>query len=229
MRTKTLLMTAAIMAAGLGASVAQTVYSVNSVGYVNVTAKPGYNLFGNPLKGATNNNISTILPAAALPDDTTVLTWNNATQDFDQAVFVSGGAWLDQNFAPATTVLNPGRAFFFQNVKNPASDIQITFVGEVSQGTLTNRVGANYDFVASVVPQSTGLSTIGFPGVQDMTFATFNPLIQDYNQALVYDGGIWVDQSFTPTDPTPAVAQGFLITSPNGQAAQNWVRTFSVN
>src|SRR5437763_15367210 len=61
MRTKTLLLTAAVLAAGLGASVAQTVFSVNAVGYVNVTIKPGYNLICNPLNGS-NNVISTVMP-----------------------------------------------------------------------------------------------------------------------------------------------------------------------
>jgi len=230
MRTKTLLLTASIIAAGVAASQAQ-VYSVNAVGYVNVVVKPGYNLIGNPLNG-TNNVISTVLPAASLPNDLTLLTWNNTIQNFNQADFVDSGIWLDQSFAPSTTVLNPGRAFFLQSPS--ASDITITFVGEVPQGAaLSNPISANYGFYSSIVPQSAGLDAMGFPGVVDMTYQTFNPTIQNYSQAWQYVGkdatypSGWADHNFNPGDPAPSVAQGFLIFNPG--TAQNWTRSFSVN
>lgn len=232
MRTKTLLCTAALLTAGIFSSVAQSVYSVNAVGYVNLTIQSGYNLIANPLNG-TNNVVSTVLPATNLPDDIELLTWNNGIQDFDQAIFTAGGSWFDQLGFPATTVLAPGRAFF---IRNPGgSSFGVTFVGEVPQGGLTNSVGANYDFVSSIVPQSAGLSTMNFPGVLDMTFQTFNTTIQDYDQAYQYIGvqpGYptgWADPLGNPADPTPAVAQGFLITNPPGSPAQTWGRTFSVN
>jgi len=224
MRTKTLLLTAAVLAVGLGASVAQSVFSVNAVGYVNVPIVPGYNLIANPLNG-TNNLINTVIPAAALPNDTECLTWNPVTQDFNQVDFVDTGVWLDQNFVPSPTLLNPGEGVFIHHVH--AGNFTLTFVGDVPQGALTNTVNHGFDFKSSIVPQSVGLSTIGFPGVQDMQFQTFNPTIQDYDQPYTFDGGIWVDPSFNPADPTPAVAQGFLITNPGG--AQKWGRTFSVN
>lgn len=224
MRTKTLLLTAAVLAAGLGASVAQSVFSVNAVGYVNVTIQPGYNLISNPLNG-TNNLINTVMPAAALPDDTECLTWNAGIQDFNQSDVVSGGVWVDQSFNTSATIVKPGAGFFFHHVH--PGNLTLTFVGDVPQGPLTNTVHGGYDFLASIVPQSVGLSTIGFPGVQDMTYATFNATIQDYDQSLQYDSGAWVDQSFNPQDPTPLVAQGFLIFNPS--TARQWGRTFSVN
>lgn len=220
------------MAAGVAASMAQTVYSVNAVGYVNVTIKPGYNLIANPLNG-TNNAVSTVIPAASLPDDTTILTWNGGIQDFNQAIFVAGGTWVDQLGNPATTVLSPGSAFFYQTAPTVVADSTLTFVGEVPQGNLTNSIGANYSFVSSIVPQSAGLSTIGFPQVIDMTYQTFNTTIQDYDQAYQnvvgtpgYPTG-WADPIGNPADPTPAVAQGFLINNPG--PAVSWGRSFSVN
>ena len=47
MRTKTLLLTAALAAAGVVSSMAQ-VYSVNSVGYVNLTLPNGFSMIANP-------------------------------------------------------------------------------------------------------------------------------------------------------------------------------------
>jgi hypothetical protein len=230
MRTKTLLLTAALFAAGLGVSMAQSVYSVNAVGYVNVTLRPGYNLIANPLNG-TNNVISTVIPAASLPDDVQVLTWNNSAQSFNQAVFTAGGVWYDQGGNPDTSVLNPGRGFF---VYLPGStNVTVTFVGEVPQGGLTNSISANYGFYSSIVPQSAGLSTMGFPGVLDMQYLPWSSTAQAYGQALVYVGvqpgfaSGWADQGGNPVDPTPAVAEGFVIFNPG--AAVSWGRTFSVN
>lgn len=230
MRTKTLLLTAAVLAAGLSASVAQSVYSVNAVGYVNVTLKPGYNLVANPLNG-TNNAVATVLPAANLPNDTELLTWDHAIQDFAQVEFVFDGVWYDANGNPSTKVLNPGSGFF---LKSPVpTDLTITFVGEVPQGTLNNPILQNYGFYSSIVPQSASLSSMGFPANPGMTYQTFDTAIQDYTQVLEYIGvqpGYptgWADANGNPADPVPNVAQGFLINNPG--AAVQWNRTFSVN
>ena len=66
MRTKTLLLTAALCAAGIATSKAQ-VYSVNAVGYVNTALKPGYNLISNPLdnKAANGNTIANLFASLA--------------------------------------------------------------------------------------------------------------------------------------------------------------------
>jgi hypothetical protein len=230
MRTKTLLLTAALCAAGVASSLAQSVYSVNAVGYVNVTIRPGYNLIANPLNG-TNNIISTVLPAAGLPDDTEALTWNNASQGFNQADFVAGGVWYDQGANPSVTVLDPGRAFFLRTTV--PTNLQATFVGDVPQGNLTNAISSGYGFYSSIVPQSAGLSSLGFPGNVDMTYLTWNPVAQGYDQAWTYVGvdatytSGWADPAFAPGDPAPAVAQGFLISNPG--AARSWGRTFNVN
>src|SRR5713226_299421 len=65
MRTKTLVLTAAISAAALATSMAQ-IFSVNAVGYVKVTVAAGnLQLLANPLN-QPNNDLNLILP---LKDD----------------------------------------------------------------------------------------------------------------------------------------------------------------
>ena len=65
MRTKTLLLTAVLSAAGLASSLAQgAVYSVNAVGYVNLTVPAGLSLIANPLD-ATDNTIANVLKVPA--------------------------------------------------------------------------------------------------------------------------------------------------------------------
>ncbi len=227
-------MTAAIMAAGLGASVAQTVYSVNSVGYVNVTLLNGYNLISNPLNG-TNNAINTVIPVA--PDQSIIARWDNANQTFFPAdtYYVFGvndpaNGWYDGGFNPSTTVINPGVGFFLQN---PGGTATITFVGEVSQGSLSNQIGNNFAFSASQVPQSANLLSIGFPAVDQLTYSTFSP-VTGYSSALTYfvfglndPANGFYDGGFNPAIAMPGVAQGFLISNPG--PAVNWTRTFSVN
>ena len=69
MRTKTLLMTAAALAAGVIYSQAQgTVYSQNVVGYVNVTIPAnGFNLVGNQLDlGPGSNSVDNVLTTGFL-------------------------------------------------------------------------------------------------------------------------------------------------------------------
>src|SRR5688572_23815862 len=128
MRTKTLLLTAAVLTAGLAASVAQSVYSVNAVGYVNKSLVAGYTLISNPLNG-TNNLLSTILPVVA--DGTFILKWNAASQTFsDPSQYYDGLGWL-----PDAT-LNPGEGAFI----NAPAATTVTFVGEVPQGNLTNQI-----------------------------------------------------------------------------------------
>jgi hypothetical protein len=224
MRTKTFLLSAAVFAAGLAVSTAQSVYSVNAVGYVNKTIVAGYNLIANPLNG-TNNNINTIIPTA--PNGSVILKWDGAAQQFGQAdTYLDGLGWVDASVQPSTTTLNPGEGIFFQN--NSGASATLTFVGEVPQGSLTNRIGANFGFYSSIVPQSAGLTALGFPGQSGMTYNGWDTAGQTYAAAYTYIDGLgWVDPGVNPVDPVPAVGEGFLITNPG--AAVNWTRTFSVN
>src|SRR5258707_15596446 len=57
MRTKTLFLTAAFSAAGMATSMAQTVYSVNIVGYINLPIVHGLSLVANQLNASPNNSV----------------------------------------------------------------------------------------------------------------------------------------------------------------------------
>jgi hypothetical protein len=234
MRTKTLLLAAAALAVGVSASMAQTVYSVNAVGYVNLTLKPGYNLISNPLNG-TNNNLNTIIPVA--PDNSLALRWNPNTQAFagGDTYFDLGNpadnGWYNSAFVKTSTSIAPGEGFFIFN--SALSDYVMTFVGEVPQGNLTNAIPANYSFKASIVPQSVDILSVGFPGVDNLIYFGWNAMAQSYSGAFTYfdlgnpaDNGFY-DSSFVKQTVAPAVGQGFVIFNP-GPTVQ-WGRTFSVN
>lgn len=216
MRTKTLLLTAAVLTAGVAASVAQSVYSVNAVGYVNKPLVPGYTLISNPLNG-TNNLLSTILPV--VPDSTFVLKWNAAAQTFaDPNTYVDGIGWLPDG------TLNPGEGAFI-NLPGPGTNT-VTFVGEVPQGTLTNQIAGNYTLLSHIVPQAISLAhpSVNFPA-QDADFVLFwNPATQSFRDPITFVDGL----GWLPNEPTPAVGEGFFFNTSAG-AARPWSRSFSVN
>ena len=127
MRTKTLLLTAALTAAGVASSMAQ-VYSINAVGYVNKPIPNGFSIIANPLTAtpASANELKNLIPAPPL--GTTVYLFRGGnfvicafnTDDFGV------NAW-DTN----PTML-PGEGAF---IYNPSSSFTVTFVGEVAQST----------------------------------------------------------------------------------------------
>ena len=206
MRTKTLLLTAALGVAGMATSMAQ-VYSVNSVGYVNKTLNPGFNMIANPLT-ATDNKLSALIPA---PDNfTQVFRW--AGVDYDISTFVFG-TW-DKDFE-----LKPGEGFFI----NMASAKQLTFVGDVPQGNLTNNIPVGFSMKSSMVPQAGTVTALGLTG-----FSNFDQIFKWGGADFViytYAFGAW-DKGGIPEEPSMGVGEGFFV---NASAAIPWVRTFTVN
>ena len=197
MRTKALLLTAAVFAAGLVGASAQ-VYSANVVGYVNVPIKAGFNLIANPLN-TTNNTLDNLFPNAGFGDQ--IFKYNGST--FDISTYI--GFW-----SPGNT-LNPGEGVFYNNggVSN-----SVTFVGEVLTGNLTNNIPSGFSIRSSQVPQSDTLENMGFP-------AGFG------DQVFFYRNGGYVPSTyigfFSPT-AQPAVGEAFWVNSGTGGS---WTRTFN--
>jgi hypothetical protein len=203
MRTKTLLLTAALALAGTATMSAQ-VYSVNAVGYVNVTFKKGFTLAANPLN-ATDNKVAALFASA--PDGTVIYKFTAAgTYDINGKDF--------GEFEKPNDTMVPGEGVF---VLAPA-DFTVTFVGEVPQGALKNSVPKGFSIKSSIVPQSGKLSTdLGFPAAD----GDFVYLYRNGAYAISgYDFGEW------DSEPTPAVAEAFFV---NKAAAVDWNRNFSVN
>jgi hypothetical protein len=217
MRTKTLFLTAVLGVAAAATSMADT-FSVNVVGYVNVTLTNGFNLLGNPLV-ASNSAIGTVLPN--VPEGS-VLYKLKPNGTFNTDLYASG-AWYDSiSEAPSTTTLSPGEGFFLYSsvVSN------ITFVGEVKQGTNTVPLNAGFSLVSSVAPQGYELVGTNFPASVNFTHYK---LVGGSYQISAYDPGLgWYDTTTeSPRQVLAAPAQGFFIY--NGASATNWTRTFNVN
>lgn len=209
MRTKTLLLTAALAAAGAASSMAQ-VYSVNAVGYVNLSIPVGFSIIANPLKAADNSVAALI---ASPPDNTVLYIYTNGKYKIDS---FTGGSWDD-----GTEQLLPGQGAFIRNESTAA--FTLTFVGEVMQGSLSTPIPAGFSMIASQVPQAGIVDTdLGLtPGENDVVYQ-FNGATQKY-AVDSFSSGSWD----TPTGPTIGVGEGFFYK--NNNAATTWNRTFSVN
>jgi hypothetical protein len=246
MRTKTLLLTGALTALSSAALMAQTnVYSLNAVGYINVTAYPGFTIIADQLIGATNNQIVNLFPNG--PGSATEGAYDGLT-----IYKFSGGAYTsdvgDSQLGQGTTgwdsggviTLNPGEAAWIHN--NRSTNFTLTFVGTVPTGTLSETInGPNqFNLISSIVPQGGDLVT-------NMGLTNFNigdqVYVYNYNAAgtvgtyTTYTSdspGFGISTSYlgewdAPGDPQVAVGQGFWYHTGATGATFTWTRTFSVN
>jgi hypothetical protein len=217
MRTKTLLLTAAVTAAGVATSMAQ-VFSVNAVGYVNTTLRPKYNLISNPLR-ASNNTIGELFKnvEGGVPNGFQVYKFNGT--GFTTATFDDLSLTFEPPAAAAQTVL-PGEGVF---VNNPTTtDKKLTFVGEVEQGALVNPIPAGLSIRSSQVPQEGTVTALGMPnGANGDQIYQFVPATQSYNTATFDD----LDNAWDKVITLKVGEAVFL----KRAAAASWNRTFSVN
>jgi len=225
MRTKALLLAAAFAATGL-ATQAQ-VFSVNAVGYVNVTLKRGFNLVANPLDAGAGNTMGNLAKniqgRTFAPDSSRIFKFRNDLNRFVDAI-ADGGEWLPA--ANANEVIAPGEGFFFfnPNAAGAGSDMTLTFVGEVKQGqNLANPLPRGFSIKSNIVPQAGRADTFGLPAQDADRYFQWDNTLQRYVD-WIYDGG-WVGPAATL--PSLSVGEAFLLF--RGTSAGTWTRNFNVN
>jgi hypothetical protein len=161
MRTKTLALSAVLGMLGTASLVAQqNVYSLNAVGYINVTLPVGYSVITCPLICGVSagvspgtfvtNDLNVLFPASnSLYNGASVLTWNQGGVGFVTSDNYAAGSWANGG---NDISLPPGTAVFFGN--GTGATLHATFVGTVPQGSLTNTLVPGYNLVGSMVPTS---------------------------------------------------------------------------
>jgi hypothetical protein len=235
MRTKTLALSALLGALGTASLVAQTnVYSLNAVGYINVTLAPGFNMIACQLQTGTNTVASLLNDASGIYDGCVVYQWNSSTSRYAEDVGDSQGSsyangW-DNN---GTITMNPGQAMWFNN--EVGSNLVVTFVGTVPQGTNTVNFVPGFNMVSSPVPFSGDVVTnMGFTNYSDNSVAYVwnNPapghptgVYSEYVTDIQGGDEGYMSQWDTP-DPTVNVGQGFWF---NASTPFSWVQIFSIN
>jgi len=236
MRTKTLVLTAlsSLSAFGLMAQTSTNVYSLNAVGYINVTVPPGFSIVADQLWATGGNTLSNALNnSGGAYNGVQVFSWTGtafSTDNGDNSVLgdpLSGWANGGQN------TINPGQGTWFNNPNT--TNLTFTFVGTVPQGTNTVPFAKGFNLVSSPVPQSGDLVTV-------MGLSNYNNL----DQVFVWNpngtgGGTYATYSVatgglggfgnngdwnSPGDPQVNVGQGFWY---EATVASAWTRNFSVN
>ena len=154
MRTKALLGLAAL-AVGLSTSVAQNVYSLNVVGYVNVSLQANkLSFLSLPLTPVDGNfNITNTIKLDDSQDFASLFRW--AGTQWDPTVPAWIGTDLGGSGWSPDMVISNGVGFFIAASANST----LTFVGQVPQGALAYNIPAGLSTIANQVPVSTN-----FPG-----------------------------------------------------------------
>jgi hypothetical protein len=225
MRTKTIVLSALLGALGSVSVMAQTnVYSLNVVGYINVTMQPGYNIITCPLIASPDNTIATLLNntnaqyQSGARSAATVFQFTGGTYSAsDTANFTATPSGWNNG---GTITMNPGQAIFFYNPT--VTNMTATFVGTVPTGPVTNALAPGYNLVGSIVPvvgdlvtnsisdftngASAGRTTdqiltyapgVGYQGYNDINSNTWNP--GDPTITNVYEGFFFIN-AFSTTN-----------------------------
>lgn len=234
MRTKVLLIAAAL-AASLASSMAQNVYSLNVVGYVNVTLAHGkFTAVANPLDASMGGTIATgndmtnlfnVNTSVGLAGGSSIAQFSSAANDYATAIgYVALSKKWGSNFSMA-----PGTGALFYN--NGAADTVVTFTGQVPQGTYNVKTlgRGQFTLVGSPIPIGGNITNsttvVGLVPSGGDSVATFNSALNDWNTA---SGWVALSKKWGSTaSSTIAVGQGFLYYN-NGAAANNWVSNFTV-
>jgi len=219
MRTKTLLLTAALSAAGVATSLAQT-YSQNVVGYINVTNFPGFNLIANQLNASPDNKVTTIIPATAIPNNSAVYKLlPNGTYTSITSV---DGAWEGDD----TIAFGPGEGVFI-DIKG-AANVVLTFVGEVKLSSSV-AINAGYSIVSSSLPLSGALDAaapgMAFPTQNDDQVYQYNAASRQYTGINTFVDGAW-EGTGNGNPPQISIGEAFFVNAKAGHPA--WVQTYTV-
>lgn len=207
--------------AGVVSSFAQNVYSVNVVGYINLTQTNQWALISDQLDDGAGNQITNLF-SAPMTGSYPVLFYKYNGVTYDQITRVNATTW---SFNPNTlanrqATLKPGEAVFVKKTGN--TPLTYTFVGEVMQGTLLNPVTPGFELYSTMVPQDGLIKTLhNFqPNRFDQVFFAFN--------GVTYSNRTWTGTAWSGTEPLIKVGEGFWINNRTNIVNQ-WTRSFTVN
>lgn len=222
MKTKLLLVGAALGLAVATASAADPIYSSNVVGYVNVDLVAGWNMIANPLDSG-DNVLGNLFPegaTAALPNGSALYKFTNGAYDittYDYDDFEEIYVWGKPNMA-----LNPGEGAF---IKTPEA-ATVTFVGQIVAGSYDVALSPGWNMISSPTPVAGTQDEIGLSKavtVGDALYA-FSASTQSYSIAT-YDYDEFEEVNVWSKDINIGVGDAFFLKAAN---AGTWTRTFEI-
>jgi hypothetical protein len=234
MRTKTLLIAAAALAAGILTSSAQT-YSQNIVGYINqVLPASASTLICNQL--STTNAIASaeqVLPALQIGDS--ILIWDNGIGNYDTYLYFGGGTtgWLqpDGMTMGGPPNLSLGQGFYYYT--GSGSQETNTFVGTVVLNGSVSLPASASTLVGSIAPIATTADdpNMALPLQIGDSILLWDNGIGNYDTYLYFGGGVggWLepDGMTMGGPPTIGVGQGFYYYTGSG-SAETWIQNLVI-
>ncbi len=225
MKTKTLLIAAAALAAGVMSSQAQ-VYSQNIVGYVNVNLTNGVLAqAATPLDfdgTGTNNPVSTVL-GTNLPSGSVVFVFNGS--GYDTLTFSPPQKGQPPVWSNPAYLLNPGEGYFIL----PSASATVTYTGNVLQGNFTNTyvpAAGGIWLVSSQVPVAGGLqSTLGYPANSGDVVYVYDAGTSGYDTYTYSPPQKGQPPVWSPSQPQISVGQSFWL-SPAGTSV--WTNSLDI-
>jgi len=196
------------------------VYSLNVVGYINVTVPAdNYAIVADPLIASPDNTLNTLLPnSTGTYLKVKVYIYNPATGYTTETGTKTG--WS----LGGTNTINPGQAVFIQNPNS--TPLNITFVGSVANGTQNNVLVPGYNLVSSIIPASGDLVTNSLTQLTNAV-AKDKIFVFSTNGYSSYTAG--KNGAFPGGDPIiPNVGEGFFYQN-NSAASLTWTENFSVS
>jgi hypothetical protein len=221
MRTKSLILAAAGLAAGLLAfnTQAQNVFSLNVVGYANIPLTNGFNLVANNFDfdgSGTNNTVQTVV-GTNMPNASKIYAFWNTTGSYSNSTYIaSSRIWSSSN--AVKVAMQPGNGFFLQIPATAVLPQTLTTVGNVLIGTnnVFLNVG-NYQIAGSSVPIGGSLKTnLTYNAANTDTIYQWQPGSQSYTggkHVYVASSGRW-----STGDAFIKVGEGFWLLSHSGAA-----------
>jgi hypothetical protein len=228
MRTKALLCAAGLLAVGAVSALAQSnVYSLNVVGYVNVSLTNGFNLIANQLDvdgNRTNNTIAGVF-STNFPNLTKVYGYNTAGGTFGIATYASGSATWVGGQPSVNNGLAPGAGVWVQipGTAGTPTPLTLTEVGNVVQGTYNLPVSTGFQIMSLIPPVSGKVKTdFGYPAANLDKIYQYNAVTRAFTiHTYASATGAWTGGG----EPTPAVGEAFWVQS---TGAKTWTQTFTV-
>ena len=206
---------------------AQNVYSLNIVGYVNKTVEANkFYLLENPLTQANSggNNVTNLIKLDDTWDGSLVYGFENGSL-YVAATYVAGLGWFSDD--PAKAVLAPGKGFYLY----PTKAGTVTFVGEVVTGATNTIAGGNkYNLVGSPFPAAMTLTDLGLTGVDGDIVYRYSTTANKLNPITFVGGLGWYDDSVPNggdvKGPALDVGEGIFYFNPNTDFT--WKQSFTV-
>jgi len=222
------------------------VYSLNIVGYANVSAVKGFTFMSNPLDAGVTNGANEVIPNTGTYDFCEIHQWTGVgykVSVFDSSTDDTSTGFIDRNGNPVPPpLLSSGVGFLFNS---PSAAQTLTFVGNVRVGTnvLTFPKSTRVYATGSPLPLTGGISstlglinTAGSLDFCEVQQARVNAAGQVIGfQVSVFDSSTddtltgFIDRNGNAiAEPTVKIGEGFFFNNP-AKTSVSWTQVLLNN